>query len=182
MDGTKAQDILFSRQSVKSGIGLGINAGSVEYGFGLLYEIGYQKSYGKMQRVRLNSTLLLGGFSNVGISDVRDQHYRITSLGFGSNADLLKYRAISLLGSAGVFFNYSRGLLGTGGRYSNGTVNRSSEYFSKFYAGGSASLGFRINPRNSRTAFEIRPFNIQFGTNYFILGYFMLGIDFKLRK
>lgn len=182
IDFTKAQDTLFSRQSIKAGIGLGINAGTVEDGFGVLYEIGYQKSYGKKQRVRLNSTLLLGGFSNIGISDIRDQYYRITSLGLNCNADLLKYRAVSILGSAGLFFNYSRGLLGTGGRNSSGMGNRSSEYFTKLYGGGSASLGLRINPRNSRTAFELRPFNIQFGNDYFILGYFMLGVDFKIRK
>jgi hypothetical protein len=178
---TMAQDTLFSRRSIRAGIGVGINAGSVENGFGLLYEIGFQKSYGKKQRVRLNPDLILGGFSNMGITDVREQHYRITSLGFNCNVDILKYKAISLLGGAGIFFNYSRGLLGTGGRNSSGQGSNSSEYFNKVYAVGSLSGGIRINPRKSAVALELRPFNIQFGTDYFILGYFMLGLDFKIR-
>ncbi len=60
--------------------------------------------------------------------------------------------------------------------------NNHSEYFNSFYLGGNISLGLRINREDSKLAYEIRPLNIQFGNDYFLLGYLMFGIDIKLEK
>lgn len=94
--------------------------------------------------------------------------------------DLIKYKAFSIVTTAGGFINHSRGLLGTGGWTEEN--NNSSEYFNTFYFSGNASRGLRINPKNSKLVYEFRPFNFQFGNNHFLLGYLMFGIDFKLQK
>lgn len=70
--------------------------------------------------------------------------------------------------------------MGTGGWPA--ANNNSSEYFTDLYWGAKASIGIRINPKRSKLAYEIRPINIHFGNNDFVLGYIMFGIDFKLKK
>jgi hypothetical protein len=175
-----AQETEFKRASIRTGIGIGFNEGKRETGMGLIYSIGWQKSYGKKNKLRINPNLIIGGFLPIGITDTRDQFYRITSLGTNIHYDLIKYKAFSFVTTGGIFINYSRGLLGTGGWTE--ANNNSSEYFNSFYFGGNASLGIRINPKNSRLAYEFRPINIQFGNNYFMLGYLMFGIDIKLKK
>lgn len=145
---------------------------------GLIYSIGYQKSFGKNNRIRLNPNLIFGGFLPIGITDTRDQFYRISSFGFNLHYDLVKFTSISVVTSPGIFLNYSRGLLGTGGMPE--ANNNTSEFFNSFYFGGKFSLGLRITPSGKRLAYEIRPLNIQFGNNGFILGYLMFGIDIKI--
>ncbi len=174
------QEIEFKRSSIKTGIAIGINEGKRETGNGILYSIGWQKSIGEKKRARINPNLMIGGFSPVLITDTRDQFYRITSLGLNIHYDLIKYNAISIVTTAGGFINYSRGLLGTGGRPS--ANNNKSEYFNSLYFGGNASIGLRIDQKNSKLAYEIRPINIQAGNKEFILVYFMFGIDVKLKK
>lgn len=175
-----AQDIEFKRTSIRTGIGIGFNEGHWETGMGLLYSFGLQKSYGEKNRLRINPNILIGGFIPIGITDTRDQFYRITSLGLNVYYDLIKINIVSMVTTVGGFMNYSRGLLGTGGWPE--ANNNHSEYFHKFYYGGNISIGLRINPENSRLAYELRPLNLQFGNDYFVLGYTMFGIDFKLRK
>lgn len=175
-----SQEIEFKRSSIRTGIGLGINEGYQETGNGLVYSIGWQKSYGKNNKLRINPNMVFGGFTPIGITDTRDQYYRITSLGINFHFDLIKYRAVSIVTTGGGFINYSRGLLGTGGWEE--ASNKSSEYFYSLYFGGYGSIGLRINPAKSRLAYEIRPINMSFGNNRFLLAYFMIGIDFKLKK
>jgi len=175
-----AQETEFNRTIIRTGIGIGINEGHWEMGMGLLYSIGVQKSYGATERIRINPNLLIGGFLPIAITDTRDQFYRISSLGLNIHYDLIRYKAVSIVTTAGAFLNYSRGLLGTGGWPE--ANNNNSEYFFNLYFGGNLSIGLRINPKNSRLAYEFRPLNIQFGTDYFLLAYTMIGIDFKLSK
>lgn len=175
-----SQDIDFKRTSIRTGIGLGINEGRDETGMGLLYSIGIQKSYGNKGRLRVNPNLLFGGFFPFAITDTRDQFYRITSLGLNIHYDLLKYNSASIVTTIGGFANFTRGLLGTGGWPE--AHNNNSEYLYTLYFGGNASIGLRINPKNSKLAYEIRPLNIQFGNKYFLLAYYMFGIDFKLEN
>ena len=73
---------------------------------------------------------------------------------------------------------YTRGLLGTGGD----PGARESRYFINGYVGGKLSVGLRVNPAGHRLAYEIRPLNIQAGTDGFALGSLLLGIDVKLGK
>lgn len=173
-----SQEIEIKRNSIKTGIGIGFNEGKREIGYGIIYSIGLQKSYGSQNRLRLNPNLIIGGFLPIIMTDTREQFYRITSLGMNVHYDALKHESVSLVTSVGVFINYSRGLLGTGGYHQENIVN--SEYFKTIYFGGSASIGLRINPPKSKLAYEIRPLNLQFGNNQFVLGYMMFGIDFTI--
>ena len=174
----KAQENKFTTSAIKTGIGAAVNDGIEESGLGLIYSVGYQKSFGKKEKLRINPNLLYGGFTSNGITDTREQFYRITSLGMNVNYDLIKYKSVSLLISTGGFLNYSRGLFGTGGEFDNG----SSKYFNEFYFGGNASIGIRINSNKSRFAYEIKPLNIQVGNKGFVLGYLMFGMDIKIKK
>ena len=175
-----SQEIEFRKSSIKTGIGIGINEGQKEIGNGLVYSIGWQKSFGEKNKVRINPNMTFGGFLPIAITDTRDQYYRITSLGINIHYDLIKYKAVSIVTTGGGFINYSRGLLGTGGWPE--ANNNSSEYFYSLYFGGNASIGLRIDPKKSKLAYEIRPINIHFGNKGFMLGYLMFGIDFKLKK
>jgi len=175
-----SQEIEFKRGSIRTGVGLGFNEGQREIGNGLVYSIGWQKSYGKRNKLRINPNMVFGGFLPIGITDTRDQYYKITSVGINIHFDLIKYKAFSIVTTGGGFINYSRGLLGTGGELEE--YNNGSEYFYSLYFGGNGSVGLRINPAKSRLAYEIRPINMYFGNNRFLLAYFMIGIDFKLKK
>jgi len=175
-----SQEIEFRKSSIRTGIGIGINEGQREIGMGFIYSIGWQKSFGEKNKLRINPNMTFGGFLPIAITDTRDQFYRITSLGLNFHYDLIKYKAVSIVTTGGGFINYSRGLLGTGGWPA--ANNNRSEYFYSLYFGGNASIGLRIDPKKSKLAYEIRPINIHFGNKGFILGYLMFGIDFKLKK
>ena len=173
-----AQDNEFTRSSIKTGIGVGINDGIEESGLGFVYSVGYQKSFGKKEKFRINPNLLYGGFNSNGITDTRQQFFRITSLGMNVNYDLIKYKSVSLLITTGGFLNYSRGLFGTGGE----NEIRNSRYFNQLYFGGTVGIGIRINSTESRFAYEIKPLNLQIGNKGFVLGYLMFGLDIKIKK
>ena len=113
---SNAQETEFKRTSIRTGIGIGFNEGKRETGMGLIYSIGWQKSFGRKNKLRLNPNLIIGGFLPIGITDTRDQFYRITSLGLNLHYDLIKYKSISIVTTGGGFINYSRGLLGKIGR------------------------------------------------------------------
>ena len=175
-----SQNNEFSRRSIRTGFGFGINSGKRETGGGLLYSIGWQKSFGKKHKIRINPNMILGEFYPVWITDIRDQFYRITTLGLNVHYDLIRFKSFSIVVTGGGFINYSRGLLGTGGMPE--LRKTKSEYFHTLYFGGNTSIGFRVNPKNSNLAFELRPVNIHLGNNYFFLGYMMVSLDFKLKK
>lgn len=167
----------FSNKSIKTSFGIGMNEGDDEIGIGTVFSLAYQKAVWK-NRLRLGPYILTGGFMPIGITDTREQFYRITSLGFNGYLDVLKYKPVSLFIWGGGFVNYSRGVLGTGGWPEEG--NTRSEYFLNFYGGGSFGSGIRIDPPNRRIAYEITPFNFNFGNSGFMLAYFRVGIDIKL--
>ncbi|WP_026464986.1 hypothetical protein [Adhaeribacter aquaticus] len=121
---------------------------------------------------------MIGGFTSIGITDTRDQFYRVTSLGVNGFLDVIKYKSLSLIIGTGAFANYSRGLLGTGGELHG---DSDSEYFYKMYYGVNVGTGFRIGPKTSRFAFELKPINVYLGTDYFTLGFMQVNIDIKLR-
>lgn len=174
------QETGYRRTTVRAGTGIGINAGQREIGVGFVYSVGMQKSYGKNHRIRLNPDLLLGSFRTYALpTDTRDQLYKITSLALNIHFDLVKKEGVSFVTSCGGLINYSRGLLGTGGFPEEN--NNSSEYFHSLYFGGNVSLGIRIDSPKTRLAYEIRPMNLYFGNNGFILGFLMFGIDFKFK-
>ena len=49
-----SQEIEFRRSSIRAGIGIGINEGQKEIGNGLVYSIGWQKSFGEKIRLETN--------------------------------------------------------------------------------------------------------------------------------
>ena len=51
--GIHAQDIEFKKGSIRTGIGVGYNEGLRENGIGLVYAIGWQKSYGQKNKFRM---------------------------------------------------------------------------------------------------------------------------------
>ncbi len=170
---------VFSKKSVKVGFGYGFNEGKYEDGVGLLYSIGWNKSLGKKQRFRLNPNLLLGGFSADFITDIRDQYYRTSSYGLNMHFDLIRFRSLAIVVTAGAFVNYSRGLLGTGGD-DEATNFRSSSYFYRLTAGGYASAALRFDSPKHRIAWELRPLSVQHGYPYYTLGFMHLSADIKL--
>ncbi len=175
-----AQEVEFKKSSAKIGTGFGFNEGKKEIGQGFVYSIGWQKSFGEKNKLRINPNITLGGFLPFAITDTRDQFYKITLLGLNLHYDLIKYKTVSIVTTVGGFINYSRGLLGTGGMPPVNNTN--SEYFYSLYVGGTASIGLRISSENSRLAYEIRPITFHYGNQRFTLGYIMFGIDFKFRK
>lgn len=170
------QENEFSRSSLRAGFGLGINDALRETGIGTLYSFGYQRSLWK-NRIRVSPYLMTGGFTSIGFTDTRDQFYRVTSLGINGYLDIVKYRSVSLFIGTGVFTNYSRGLLGTGGELHQ---DSDSEYFCKMYYGVNIGTGFRIAPKRSRMAVELNPINVYFGNDYFTLGFMQVSLDIKL--
>ncbi|WP_139960012.1 hypothetical protein [Flavicella sediminum] len=179
---SKAQATEFKRTSLKTGIGVGFNQGNKESGIALLYSLGWQKSFGDKNKLRLNPNLLIGNFTSFGFTDTRSQYYRLSSLGVNIHYDLIKYKSISLVTTVGGFLNYSRGILGPDIGEWPETNNNNSEFFNSIYFGGNFSIGIRINPKNRKFAYEFRPINVQLGNDSFELMYLMVGLDIKLRK
>lgn len=178
-----SQEREFKKTSIKTGLGLSMNEGYNEMGVGLVYSVGFQKSYGKKDKLRINPNLMFGGFLPAGITDTRDMYYKLTNLGLDFHYDLIRIDVVSLVVTGGGFINYSRGLLGTGGMPDPGLQNHySSDYFLKMYYGGKVGLALRIDQKNKKCAYEIRPFNFQFGNEDFILATIMFGVDIKLEK
>lgn len=178
---TNAQENTFTRSSIKTGVGIGYNQGTVEEGFGTFSTIGYEKSYGKQERIRINANILLGGFISGPIEDSRDNYYRTTSWNININYDYLKYKSVSLFIYSGGFATYSRGMLGSG--YSQFTSEQyDSKTFANLYYGINLGGGLLINPKNNRCAFEIKPFNLQIGNKEVITFYMLFGVDIKIKK
>jgi len=169
----------YSNNSLKAGLGIGMNEGIREMGMGTLISFGYQKSV-LNDRLRINPNFMTGGFFPFGITDTRDQYYRITSLGVDGYLDVIRYKPFSLFVVAGTLVNYSRGLLGTGGWPEAG--NNTSDYLFKLYYGGHVAWGIRVNQPKSRLAYEITPLNICFGNDHFFMGFIKVAIDIKLKK
>lgn len=177
----QGQEIAYRRTTIKTGSGISINEGQREVGIGLIYSVGIQKSYGKNNRLRLNPDVLLGSYRTyVFPTDTRDQFYKITALGLNIHYDLISKEAVSFVTTCGGFINYSRGLLGTGGRTEEN--NNSSEYFHSLYFGANANIGIRIDSKKKKLAYEIRPVNLYFGNKGFILGFIMFSVDFKFKR
>jgi len=173
-----SQENLFTRNSITANLGYGFQDGQRESGIGYVYSVGWQKEFGKKKRLRLNPNVIFGEFTPFGFSDVRDKFYRSTSLGVNLHYDLLKYKSVSLVTTAGSYMHYTRGLLGTGGW--SGVDE--SEYFNALYFGLDFSVGLRVNPPKSRAAYELHLLNLHGGNKRFFLGYLMFGIEYKFKN
>lgn len=176
-----SQDIEYKPKSVRTGIAIGSSEGKREIGQGILYSFGWNIPIGEKQKLRLNPNITFGGMSSRLVLGPREQFYKVSACGLYLHYDLFRYKSVSLVVSAGGFVNYSRGLLGTGGD-GEGTSYSSSDYFNTLYLGGYASGALRMNPKNKRFAYELRPISLLYGGDRFYLAYFMFGMDVKFRK
>ena len=180
---SSAQETELNETSIRTGFGIGSHDGIIFSEFGYIYSFGWQNSFGKKNKLRLNPNFLLGKFSSFGTLDIMHKYkYTIYSLGLNLHYDLIKYKSVSIVTTVGSFINYSRGFFYN--YYNLEDTNNRINYFRLFDLGGNASIGIRVNPKNSRLAYELRPIDLQLsiGNEDFILGYSMIGIDFKLNK
>lgn len=171
------QDSKFSKNTLKYGIGIGVSDGKRTTGGGGLLLVGYQRDLWK-DRLRLNPNLTIGYFNAKYVMDVRDQWFNSINLETIIYFDIIRLGAFSMTVGAGGLINNTKGLLSTGGYPPSET---SSEYISNWHYGGFLGGGMRINPKNSRIAFEIMPFNFHFGPDYFMEGFAKIGMEVKLK-
>jgi hypothetical protein len=165
------------RHSLKLGASLAVHEGAREMGMGAMLEFGYQYSWWE-NRFRVGTHMASGSFTPLMITDTRDMYYRLTSLKILAHFDAIRLGPVALYLSAGPHSAFSRGLLGTGGWPEEG--NTQSEYLLRMYFGGEGGAGLRIYLKEGRSALEISPFNFSFGTGYYFLGAFRLGLDLQL--
>jgi hypothetical protein len=172
----KGQVQNFSKSTLKYGIGIGVSDGVRTTGGGGLLILGYQRDIWK-NRLRLNPNLNIGYFNSKMVMDVRDQWFNSISLETILWFDVLQLKAISLTIGGGGLINNTKGLLSTGG-YPPAETN--SEYISNWTFGVFLGGGLRINPQNSRFAFEIMPLNFHIGPDYYMEAFAKVGIEVKL--
>lgn len=175
--GAHGQDNEFSKSTLKCGIGIGASDGYRTTGGGGLLIVGYQRNIWK-DRLRLNPNLTVGYFNSKNIQDVRDQWFNSISLETILWFDILRFKSISLTIGGGGVLNNARGLLSTGG---DPPPEIDSEYISHWHYGGFLGGGLRINPDNSRFAFEVIPFNFHVGPDYYMEGFAKIGMEIKLK-
>jgi len=167
----------FSKNSLKYGAGWGGCDGVKTSGNGWLLIIGYQRDLWK-DRLRLNPNFTFGYFNSKNTTDVRDQWFNSLNLETILYFDLIKIKAFSFMIGAGGFVNNTKGLLGTGGWPPGEST---SEYFSDWNYGGLICAGFRINPKNSRFAFDLIPYTFHFGGNNYEEAFVSVGFELKLK-
>lgn len=171
-----AQEAGANKGSIMAGIGFAYNEGLKETGMGLVYTIGWQRTIDRQQRLTINPNILYGGFTPLMITDQRDQYIRLSSLGCNLYYDIIRGKNLSAFVLSGVYMNYTRGLLG------DGEQSTGSEYYHKLYAGGLASLGFKVNSSARKITYEFRPLTVHYGNSQHFLAYVMLGVAFKLSQ
>lgn len=174
-----AQEYKFKPTSITTEIGIGFNETDNEAGVGLLSSVGWQKSFGKKRKFRINPNLLIGIFAPFITGTI--QSYMTFSPRLNIHYDLIRLHPISIVTTIGGFLSYSRGI--------SGRIEQLEYNFydykraNSFYFGLNGSLGIRVNPRNSRLAYNFNPINVCFrdgNKKYFLLGHIMFGIDIKL--
>lgn len=173
------QNQLFSKNSIKMGLGIGISMGNNTEGSGFVYTTGYQRELWK-NRLRLNPNFSIGHYSSKWMLDARDQYFNSINIETNLYFDLIKIKWFSLVIGCGGLINNSRGLKGTGGDPEGYTDPPVSEYVSDFHFGGFLGGGFRINPPDKRTVVNIMPVNIHVGNNYFAEFHAKIELDVKL--
>ena len=170
----------FTNNSIKLGFGIGASMGNNTDGLGFIYSVGYQREIWR-DRLRFNPNFSIGHYSSKFINDARDQYFNSINLETNLFFDLIKIKSFSLVVGTGALINNSRGIIGTGGRPDYGSTGQIySEYFSDFHFGGYIGGGFRINSPKKRTAINIMPLNIHFGTKYFMEQHVKIEFDIKL--
>lgn len=169
-----------SGKYIKIGYGIGASMGKNTSGSGFVYTLGYQKEIWN-DRLRFNPNFSLGQYSAIFLPlDARDQYFNAVNLEANLFFDLLKHESVSLVVGCGALVNHSKGLKGGGGLDFEYEENFRSEYISNFHFAGYLGGGIRINHPQKRTAINILPFNVHFGTNDFAEFFAKIELDIKL--
>ncbi len=156
----------FSESSMIVGIGFGASSGIKESGLGLNYLLGWQQKIGKNKKIEINPYVTFGTYKAFAIpTDTPEQFLKSTNLGFDTHFHVS--RVINL--SVGTFGNYTRGMYSDDG------------YFTEFYWGGKASIGFKKQSKWNQLSYEVRPVTVLFGSDFLQL-YFSYLMKIKLKK
>ncbi len=175
-----AQETRYTTSSIKVGVGGGLYQGFKERGFGSLYNIGFQTQLGKSDRLKINPNVLLGDFVQRGDSKYRGQLHKNILLGADLNGDVVRIHSFAFVLTFGAFVNYSNRISGTE-QYSH-IPPQNLPSFSELYMGTKIGIGFKFTSRNGAFAYEFKPINILTGTNEFIMGSSIFGIDINFHK
>ncbi|RYD73641.1 MAG: hypothetical protein EOP53_19740 [Sphingobacteriales bacterium] len=166
----------FSKNCIKLGGGVGYNEVKGIAISGSMFFAGLQKTIYK-ERIRFNPNFGVGFFSSKVLYDAPRRHHTSFNMNTVLSGDILKYKAFSLLINTGIFLNYRNGYIEhcICGGYNGG------EKINDFSFGGNLGTGIRVNPKNTRLAFEFLPINLNVGTNNFTEVSMRIGVDYKLK-
>lgn len=140
----------FSKNSLLGGVGLGLSNNSKTDGFGINWTIGYQRDIWN-NKLRISPCVSFGAYTSKGTDDAPDTYFNSTNMKLNLNFDLFKIKKLSLFIGSGFTINYSSGLLGLGGDPGR---DRSS-YFDETNFAFNGLIGFRLNPKQNRIAYEL---------------------------
>lgn len=167
----------FSGNSLSYGFGFGVSEGARHDGLGQHVEVGYKTALWK-NRLRLYPNLTIGAYNTKFITDIPDSYFNSINAKLGVEFDVIAISAFSFMIESGGFVNLTRGLKGTGGE----TPRSSSNFFSYTNYGFLLAGGFRIQPKMSRIAYNIKPLGFLVGPNYFVDFQSTVSIEVRLRK
>ena len=157
-----AQEQSFTKNSIKFELGYSYNEGAKEEGSGLVYLIGYQRTFNRINRLKVSGNFMYGSFSSENITDVSQQFYTVKNFSIIGHFDAIRFRQISIVISAGGFVNFTNGLFANNGELQN---DDSPDYFNKTYLGINSGIGIKFqNPKN-RISYELELLNLEFGNN-----------------
>jgi hypothetical protein len=171
------QEQIFSKNSIKTGFGIGVSMGNHSHGIGFVYTIGYQREIWK-DKLRLNPNFSIGNYSSKLLLDAIDQYFNSINIETNLFYDLIKIKSFSLIIGCGGVINNSLGLKGTG-RFNESNENTYSEYINDYHFGGYLGTGFRFNSPNGRAAINLIPINLHFGNHDFAEFHAKIDLDLK---
>jgi hypothetical protein len=154
---TQGQNKEFGKTSLIYGIGIGETEDGTIGGFGGLFLCGVNQDLGYKNRFRLSLLLNLGSYNTKAQDGGYDQAFHSICLGPKVYADVIRYRSISLVLGTGFALNNMAGYIRDGVR---GLTHNS--FFNVYNIAAYLGTGIRVNPPNSRLAFELLPLNFYF--------------------
>lgn len=177
-----SQESQFKNSAITTGIGFGNHGSSFPHmeGRGLVFSLGWQKSIGEKNKIRINPNLIYSEYRQATATDMPSRFYNTSSIGLDFQYDIIRYRFVSLMAVTGVFYNYSRGIVASFTTMEGDYLP--TRYIHSSNVGWEASLGLRVEPKNWGVAFEVKPLTLRRGSSEYIMAYLMLGMDIKLKR
>jgi len=165
-------------KSIKFFAMIGYQVGKGEKGFGIPIGIGYQRICGN-GRFRINASVQDATFRSIAITDSPDHFFRVSTMGFYSDIDILRYHSFSVVLGTGAGLSYSRGYTSI---WWDEDTSQSiyGGYFNRWYLSGYLAYGIRIAPKRGRYAIEIFfPPGGHANKNFVILNALKVGVDYR---